>query len=257
MIHKLTLFLIALISIFIISCGLGEMEAYDLFINEKFDEAIFKLKKIEPDSASDKRRIDKLISEYGEAKKVFEKDPNNYYYKLGIKDYNKGDLSGALWRFRKIDKKSNIYRKAKGLIIECELKNARDKIKNIYNSHLAGDNLEGKKYMRDLEIIETPNKKLSISISFNCDNGRALIEGKMGEIYCELYTYERPIYSVAISAYYPMVDKYGNEKNVLVLKTILSKKEANKINWSANKDDLIYTLIPRTWKLAWVHHSFR
>jgi len=76
-------------------------------------------------------------------------------------------------------------------------------------------------------------------------------------VYIALYTSGKDVQTATVAAYFPLVDRYGNESEGVVLKTSLSKMEAGKVNWDADNTMLQRSIIPDVWTTTLVHPEFR
>ena len=86
-----------------------------------------------------------------------------------------------------------------------------------------------------------------VDVDLHIEGSRALMNEEMAEVYYALYSNRKDITSIAVSAYEPVSDKYGNQKDMEVYHTFLKADEASKVNWSLGHDDLVYTVLPKVW----------
>lgn len=70
----------------------------------------------------------------------------------------------------------------------------------------------------------------------------------MGEIYTALYKEPMDVVEATLLAHFPMQDRYGNSSDQMVLKTALSKAEAQKVNWSQDQATLNLQILPGVWE---------
>jgi len=136
-------------------------------------------------------------------------------------------------------------------------------IERIIRNVLKGQNNMGSEYIREIKFVEQITGGLGVFIEYNADDNLTMnlrkrsIEGNMADIYSALYKSEYDIDTVSIMAYFPLVDKYGNEDYGVVYKTYLDKAEAEKINWEANESNIRNTILPDVWTTAILHPEFQ
>ena len=138
-----------------------------------------------------------------------------------------------------------------------------EQIRKLISEQLKGDNNLGKPYIRKIDVIKQVNGGWGVFVEYNADDNltknlrKIGIEKKMSEIYIALYTSGKDIRSASVSAYFPLVDKYGNESDGVVYKSILDKKEADKINWNSDPSTLKLSILPGVWTTSILHPEFR
>lgn len=137
-------------------------------------------------------------------------------------------------------------------------------IRQVVADQLKGKNNRNKARLRNVEIKELGDyDEYIVHIDFNADDNfskdwvKSGIEMKMTDIYKALYNGKHKVVMIVISAFFPLVDKYGNESEDVVYKTRLDKDEADKINWSQNEAMLYTNIMPKVWQLLEVHPTFR
>lgn len=126
-------------------------------------------------------------------------------------------------------------------------------IHQLVTEKLEGNNNMGKPRMRNLSIVKLP-EGWNVVIEFNADDNltknlrKKGTESDMGEIYIALYgNGGLNIQNVTISAFFPLVDRYGNESDGIVYKTSLGASEASKVNWDADDLTLRASILPNVW----------
>ena len=77
---------------------------------------------------------------------------------------------------------------------------------------------------------------------------KSMIEYGMEDAYLALHKSGKDITAMSVAAYLPLTDKYGNSSDVMVYKTLLSKEQADQINWS--NDDTAKAAIGRVWDVT-------
>lgn len=86
------------------------------------------------------------------------------------------------------------------------------------------------------------------------------IEADMSVLYYYLYNksnFDFDISSISISSFHTLTDKYGHKNNQEIYKTILTNKEAEKINWNASEDILKSSIIQSVWTTQKLHSYLR
>lgn len=137
-----------------------------------------------------------------------------------------------------------------------------EKIIDKIDGLLAGKNNMKKDYKKSLEIKENEKHLFEIEIGFNASDNlsekliKSGIESKMSEIYIALYKEFDNIETIAISAAFPMQDKYGNKDDLVVYYSELTKDEANKINWDTYEATLKLRVLPSVWTTHLLHPLF-
>lgn len=111
-----------------------------------------------------------------------------------------------------------------------------DQIRNIVSSVLKGNNNMDQPHIRKIDVVKQVNGGWGVFVDYNADDNlttnlrKTGIEKTMSEIYIALYTSNKDVQSASVAAYFPLVDKYGNESQEVVYKSILDKSEADKVN---------------------------
>lgn len=70
----------------------------------------------------------------------------------------------------------------------------------------------------------------------------------MSMIYITSFRELKNVSQVTVIANAILVDKYGKENNLPVLKTMLVKSEADKVNWNADESTLSLQILPQVWE---------
>ncbi len=140
--------------------------------------------------------------------------------------------------------------------------NEEDQLRQIVTGVLEGSNNMDKPYLRAVNVVQQVNGGWGVFTEFNPDDNltqtlrKGGLESKMAEIYIALYTSGKDVQTASVAAYFPLVDKYGNESDGVVYKTVLNRKEADKVNWNADKATLRRTILPGVWSATLVHPEF-
>jgi len=138
-----------------------------------------------------------------------------------------------------------------------------DQIRNIVSDQLKGSNNMDQSYIRKVDVVEQVNGGWGVFVEYNADDNLTInlrkvgIESTMSEIYIALYTSNKDVRSASIAAYFPLVDRYGNESEDVIYKSILGKPEADKVNWGADSSSLKISILPKVWTTSILHPEFR
>lgn len=114
-----------------------------------------------------------------------------------------------------------------------------EQVRKLVADQLSGNNNLKKPYIREIDVVEQPGGGWGVFVEYNAGDNlttnlrKGSIESKMSDIYIALYTSDKDIRTASVAAYFPLVDKYGNDVDGLVYKTVLDKEEAEKVNWDA------------------------
>lgn len=139
----------------------------------------------------------------------------------------------------------------------------KDQIKKFVSGLLKGETNQGKQRLRNVNVIPQAYGGWGVFVDFNPDDNfktswiRDQIEETMSDIYVALYKSPYDIRQVGISAYWTLVDKYGNKSEHEVYVTNLKKDEAGKINWNAEDFEIKHDIIPKLWTIVYQHHEFK
>jgi hypothetical protein len=138
-----------------------------------------------------------------------------------------------------------------------------EQLRQITSDVLKGDTNMGKPRLRKVEVVKQAAGGWGVFAEFNGDDNltarmrKGGIETKMAEVYVALYTSGKDVQTASVAAYFPLVDKYGNESDGIVYKTTLNRKEADKVNWGADNTTLRRSILPGIWTATLVHPEFR
>lgn len=138
-----------------------------------------------------------------------------------------------------------------------------EKIQYLVEQQLKGDNNLDRPYLRNVSLTKQVDGGWGVFIDFNASDNlsknlrKTGIESDMSELYIALYTSDYNVTSVVISAYFPLVDKYGKETEGIVYKTYLDKAEADKVNWEADSSTLKLQILPSVWTTSILHTEFQ
>lgn len=136
-------------------------------------------------------------------------------------------------------------------------------IRELIADQLKGTNNLNKPYLRNIDVVQQVHGGWGVFVEYNADdnlwNGliKAGIEKRMSEIYIALYTSIYDIRAASVSAYFPLIDKYGKQSDGVMYKSMLSKNEADKINWAADSAFLKLDILPTVWTTSILHPDFR
>jgi hypothetical protein len=137
------------------------------------------------------------------------------------------------------------------------------KIEQIVSQVLVGNNNMDKDFLNGIDVRKADDGQFDLDIGFNAgDNlSNKLIKGsmdsKMSEVYIALYTRFDNIKTISVSAYFPMVDKYGNESDMAIYMSELTKEVAEKVNWDADETMLKLSILPNVWTVHVLHPEFK
>lgn len=118
-------------------------------------------------------------------------------------------------------------------------------------------------YIREVDVVEQIDGGWGVFVEYNADDNitsglrKSGIEKRMSSIYIALYTSEKDIRTATVTAYFPLVDQYGNESQDPVYKSALDKEEADKVNWDADSSYLRLTILPQVWRITFLHPEFQ
>ncbi|MBA7714134.1 hypothetical protein ES703_123150 [subsurface metagenome] len=180
-------------------------------------------------------------------------DPNNI--KKLMTEEEENAYQKRLTNYRKhFDKKR---------IVAPPSKSTAAKIELMIADQLKGTNNLNKPYLRNIDVVQQVHGGWGVFVEYNAGdnlwNGliKAGIEKKMSEIYIALYTSTYDIRAASVSAYFPLIDKYGKQSDDVVYKSMLSKNEADKTNWAADSAFLKLDILPTVWTTSILHLDFR
>ncbi len=133
------------------------------------------------------------------------------------------------------------------------------KIKKLVSNQFDEKTNTDKESIIKIDIIEQIDGGWGVFVEFNANDNltenlwKIGMEKQMAEVYKALYTGDMDIRTASAAAYFLLVDKYGNEKDDMVYKTILDKEEADKVNWDADDSMLKIEILPSVWTVSYKH----
>lgn len=137
-----------------------------------------------------------------------------------------------------------------------------DRLKELVLQKFKGLNNLDRKKIIDVKTMGGDGNRIAL-IDFNAPDNSTTnlrvtsLKKEMSQIYKTIYIEFNDIEQVIVTAYFPLIDKYGNEKNGIVYRTKLIKSDANKINWSQNESLLLLDIIPGLWEAYKIHPEFK
>ena len=148
---------------------------------------------------------------------------------------------------------------------ENKILREKNEIKQIVEKELQGQNNNKKPYLRKIDIVEQSagDGGWGVFVEYNADDNftpksvRQGIDIKMADIYKGLYTSGKDIEVASVSAFFPMQDKYGNQSDDVIYKSILRKSDAQKVNWQADKATLELGILPSVWGIVILNSSLK
>ena len=136
----------------------------------------------------------------------------------------------------------------------------RQQLEQLVYDAVHGTNANGQPYIRNIDIAQavdatnpfnadgSPNyTRWTVNVSLNIDGSKTLMDNQMAEIFYSLYSHRKDLYTVGIASYEPLIDKYGNKSDGEVYHAFLNGSDAYKVNWSLDKDTLVYQVLPGLW----------
>jgi hypothetical protein len=138
-----------------------------------------------------------------------------------------------------------------------------DQIKQLVASQFKGKNNNGKDYIIKIKVVEQIDGGWGVFVEYNADDALSASSTKksiyldMSKIYTALYTSKKDIRTASVSAYFPVTDKYGNNSDALVYKTMLEEAEADKVNWDIDSSYLGLEILPKVWEITWALPELR
>ena len=137
---------------------------------------------------------------------------------------------------------------------------AGQQIEQLVYNVVHGTNVNKEPYVRNIDVIPavdatnpfnadgSPNyTRWTVAVDLNIDGSKTLMDDQMGEIFYSLFSNRKDLYTVEISSYEPLTDKYGNTSDQKVYHAFLDGSDAYKVNWSADKDGLVMIILPKLW----------
>jgi hypothetical protein len=133
-----------------------------------------------------------------------------------------------------------------------------EQLQQIVKNSLTTYNNDTEDQTRKIDVVKRPDGGYGVFVEYNADAfNKLLINGEMASIYIALYTSDKDVQSASVSAYSPMIDKYGNSSDVLVYKSILDKATADKVNFTADRAALEVSILPGVWDIAIKHQDLK
>ena len=133
---------------------------------------------------------------------------------------------------------------------------AQDAIKAAVSKDLGGKNDVGGKYYRNIDIEPQVNGGYGVFVDYNADetgsnsSEKTLYTEKAEQLYKTIYAQTgQDVRTASVSAWFAGTDKYGNNSDKLVYKTILDKPVADKVNWKAD-DTTLQIDLPGLWSVT-------
>ena len=136
----------------------------------------------------------------------------------------------------------------------------RQQLEQLVYDAAHGTNANSQPYIRGIDISQavdannpwnadgSPNyTRWTVDVSLNIDGSKSLMDEQMAEIFYSLYSHRKDLYTVEIASYEPLIDKYGNQSDGEVYHAFFDGSDAYKVNWSLDKDTLVYQVIPGLW----------
>lgn len=138
----------------------------------------------------------------------------------------------------------------------------QEQIKMLVAEQLEGINNRDKPYIREIDVVKQIGGGWGVFVEYNASDNIARfrrfdIEVKMSEVYIALYTSYYDIRVVSISAYFPLVDRYGHVRDAIVYRSILDREVAVEVNWDAHRSLLKVDILPGVWTISILHSEFR
>lgn len=161
-------------------------------------------------------------------------------------------------------KKEVVEDKKQDTQVVSPIEKRKNDIEGTVKEVLKGKNNLGTQKYRSLNIREL-DQGLSVDIEFNADDNithnyrRKGMERQMSQLIKALFTSEagKDIAEIATTAYFPLTDQYGNEKQTIVYTVVLDKSEADKINWDFDRASLELQIIPSVWEVIVLHPAIK
>lgn len=133
-----------------------------------------------------------------------------------------------------------------------------DKIRAVVADVHSGQTNMGKTRIISTEVMKEGNG-YKVWVKFNADENLtanmtiSAMKSDMAAYYIALYSQDLGVVNAAVTANLELTDKYGNKSDERVFETVLTKEEAQKLNWSESDTMLRRQFIPNIWVVAYVH----
>jgi len=138
-----------------------------------------------------------------------------------------------------------------------------EQVKKIVTDQLKGQNNMKRENLKKVEVTEQGGGGWEVIVEFNASDNLSTnlrkvgIEKQMSELYISLYRSGKDIKTVSVSAYFPLVDQYGNENDRVIYASTLDSEEASKVNWNADQSSLKLSILPNVWTTSMLHPEFK
>ena len=139
-----------------------------------------------------------------------------------------------------------------------QLQTPEDKIKTMIASAFSAKTNMGKTRVIDTEVTKQ-GEGYKVWVKFNADENLtasmtiSAMKSDMAEYYRALYSQDLGVANATVTAYLELTDKYGNKSDERVFETVLTKAEAQKLNWNESDTMLRRQFIPNVWVVAFAH----
>lgn len=106
------------------------------------------------------------------------------------------------------------------------------------------------KVMEESDGSYTVNVYINMIDLMNLKGTQSQANFDMSDLYIAIYKENKPLVKkVVMGGYLDVTDKYGNDTTIVAYQTSLNIEEANKVNWSQDKSNLGYSILPSVWSL--------
>jgi hypothetical protein len=136
-------------------------------------------------------------------------------------------------------------------------KSDQNAIKAVVDKVITGKNDVGGYYYRKVDVVPQVNGGFGVFVDYNADesssnkNDKVLYITQATQIYQAIYSKTgKDIRTASVSAWFAGSDKYGNNVDKLVYKTILDKSVADKVNWNAPDITTLDIALPKLWDVT-------
>lgn len=136
-------------------------------------------------------------------------------------------------------------------------KSNEDKLKQIAND--AALNCDGMaNAVREVRVIPELDGTYSVNVTFFDESFKySIIKQTAGNIYYELYKSGILLETVTVAAKNSYLNQYGDDAEIIVLQTQITKDVVDKINLDADKALLQMNIIPDLWTVQKVHDDIK
>lgn len=139
----------------------------------------------------------------------------------------------------------------------------QDQVKALVTEQLKGQNNMKRDNLKKLEVTEQESGGWNVTVDFNASDNLSTnlrkvgIEKQMSELYIALYKSGKDVKTTTVTAYFPLVDQYGNENDRAIYQSTLTNEEARKVNWNADQSSLKLSILPKVWTTTLLHPEFK